>query len=125
LLAGANGHTEIVRLALKAGADVKRLNRYGGTALIPACHHGHVDTVRVLVTSGIDLNHVNRLGWTALLEAVILGDGSARYQQIVELLLRHGADPNRADAQGVTALSHARQRGQQAVERLLRAAGGR
>lgn len=125
LLAGARGLTEIVRLALAAGADLKRVNRYGGTALIPACHHGHVETVRLLVGSGIDLDHVNRLGWTALLEAVILGDGSARYVQIVELLLRQGADPSRADAQAVTPLEHARRRGQTAVAALLRGAGAR
>jgi hypothetical protein len=50
-------------------------NRYGGTALIPACHYGHVETVRLLLGTAIDVDHVNNLGWTALLEAVILGDG--------------------------------------------------
>lgn len=39
LLAGARGHTEIVRLALAAGADLRLTNRYGATALIPACHY--------------------------------------------------------------------------------------
>lgn len=126
LLAGARGHTEIARLALRAGADPKRLNRYGGTALIPACHYGHVDTVRLLLAeSAIDVNHVNRLGWSALLEAVILGDGSARYPEIVRLLLAHRANPNLADRDGVSPLAHARQRGQTAVAEILQRAGGR
>jgi ankyrin repeat protein len=128
LLAGARGHTEIVRAALPH-ADPKVLNRYGGTALIPACHYGHVETVRVLLSwrgpNRIDVDHVNRLGWTALLEAVILGDGGARHAEIVRLLLQHGADPNRADGAGVTPLTHARQRGQDAVAALIAAAGGR
>jgi len=33
-----------------------------------------------------------QLGWTALLEAVILGDGSADYVEIVNILLDNGAD---------------------------------
>ena len=56
-------------------ANLKSVNRYGGTALIPAAHHGHPDAVRVLLGTAIDKDHVNKLGWTALLEAVILGDG--------------------------------------------------
>ena len=120
LLAGASGHAEIVRLALAAGADLKLTNRFGGTALIPACHHGHVETVRVLLGSAIDVNHVNNLGWTGLLEAVILGDGSARYVEIVRLLLSRGAKLNLADREGVTPLAHAERRGQRAVAALLR-----
>ena len=58
LLAGARGHAGIVRQALDAGADVTATNRYGGTALIPACHYGHVETVRVLLTSRIAVDHV-------------------------------------------------------------------
>ena len=125
LLAGARGHAEIVRLALAAGADLKLTNRYGGTALIPACHYGHVETVRVLLGSKITVDHVNNLGWTALLEAVILGDGGPRHTEIVRLLLAHGANPNLADRDGVTPLTHATQRGQATVATLLRGAGAR
>ena len=127
LLAGARGHTGIVRAALGARPppDFKRLNRYGGTALIPACHYGHVETVRVLLTTGIDVNHVNRLGWTALLEAILLGDGGAAHTEIVRLLLAHKADPNLADRDGATPLAHALHRGQRAITQLLRAAGAR
>lgn len=122
LLAGARGHTDIVRAALAAGADLKSTNRFGGTALIPACHYGHVETVRLLLTTAIDVNHINNLGWTALLEAVILGDGGARYVEIVKLLLAHGAHAHIADRQGVTPLAHAQQRGHHTLAGLLRAA---
>jgi ankyrin repeat protein len=127
LLAGARGHTGIVRAALAATPppDFRRLNRYGGTALIPACHYGHVETVRLLVTTGIDIDHVNRLGWTALLETILLGDGGAAHTEIVRILLAHQADPNLADRQGITPLAHAETRGQRAIARLLRDAGAR
>jgi ankyrin repeat protein len=125
LLAGAQGRLEILQLTLKAGADLKSTNRYGGTALIPACHHGHVETVRELLKTAIDVNHVNRLGWTALLETVILGDGGPAYIEITRLLLAHRADVNIPDNQGVTPLSHARQRDQREIASILEAAGAR
>jgi ankyrin repeat protein len=68
--------------------------------------------VRRVVRTGIDVNHVNDLGWTALLEAVILGDGGERHQQIVGILLDAGADRSIADRDGVTAFEHARHKGQ-------------
>ena len=123
LYAGAHGRLQILRLTLAAGADLKSTNRYGGTALIPAAHHGHVDTVRELLQTKIDIDHVNRLGWTALLEAIILGDGGAAHTDIVRLLVTHGAKLHLADAQGVTPLAHAQQRGQKAIVEILRRAG--
>jgi len=89
----------------------------------PASERGHVKYVRRVVRTGIDVNHVNDLGWTALLEAVILGDGSRPYQQIVRILLDAGADPAVADRDGVTVRQHARDRRQVAVERILKKAG--
>ena len=67
------------------------------------------------------VGHVNEPGWTALLEAVVYGDGSDRYQDVVRLLLDAGADPSIADADGRTALQNAERRGQDAVATLLRA----
>jgi uncharacterized protein len=125
LYAGAQGRLEILRLTLAAGADLTSTNRYGGTALIPAAHHGHVETVRELLKTPIHIDHVNRLGWTALLEAIILGDGGAAHTEIVRLLVAHGARLDLADAQGVTPLAHAEQRGQRAIVQILRRAGAR
>ena len=126
LYAGASGMLDIVRLAIAAGADTHLTNRFGGTALIPAAERGHVEVVRELLeTSDVDVNHVNNLGWTALLEAIILSDGGLRHQQIVRLLLEHGANPNLADGEGVTPLAHARQRGYTAIAAILAEYGGR
>ena len=50
LYAGAEGRTEILQMMLPT-ADLKSVNRYGGTALIPAAHHGHPDAVRVLLAT--------------------------------------------------------------------------
>jgi uncharacterized protein len=123
LYAGAEGRLEILRMTLAAGADLDSTNRFGGTALIPAAHHGHVETVRELLGTRIAIDHVNRLGWTALLEAIVLGDGGAAHTEIVRLLVVHGANVNLPDAQGVTPLAHAEQRGQRAIAEILRRAG--
>lgn len=124
LYAGAEGLLDIVKLAIQAGADTTITNRFGGTALIPASDRGHVDIVEELLTnSDTDVNHLNNLHWTALLEAVILGNGDENYQQIVQLLVDHGADVNISDKDGVTPLEHAKRRGFKELERILKEAG--
>ena len=71
--------------------------------------------------TNIDVNHVNHdLGWTALLEAVILGDGSKRYQQIVTILLGAGADPPDCGSRRCDRAQHAMRRGHGEVARILR-----
>lgn len=125
LYAGARGRLAILKMTLAHGADLKSTNRYGGTALIPAAERGHVETVKALIDAGVAVDHVNKLGWTALLEAIILGNGGERHQQIVALLLEAGANPNLADSEGVTPLQHARTRGYRRIEQLLLGAGAR
>ena len=125
LLAGARGRTEMLRRMTSRGPDFSLRNRYGGTALIPACHYGHVDTVKLLLTTGIDVNHVNDLGWTCLLEIVILGDGGPDHVEIARLVLAAGANPNIADKDGVSPLAHARRKGQTEVVRVIGEAGGK
>jgi ankyrin repeat protein len=124
LYAGAQGYLEILKMALAHGADLQSTNRYGGTALIPAAERGHVETVRALIEAGVAVDHINKLGWTALLEAIILGSGGERHEQIVNMLLKAGANPNLADREGATPLQHARSHGYRNIESVLLAAGG-
>ena len=123
LVTGVTGSVRMLEALLPADPDLTIRNRFGGLSVIPASERGHVDYVRRVVRTDIDVNHVNDLGWTALLEAVILGDGSAPYQEIVRILLDAGADPSIADGNGVTALEHAESSGQTEVARILRRAG--
>lgn len=111
LSAGANGFNDILEILIPYEPDVSIRNGYGGNALIPAAEKGHVDTVRFLLEkTKVDVNFVNHYGWTALLEVTIYGRDNKTYQEIVHLLLQHGAEPRLADKDGVTPLEHARRR---------------
>ncbi|MER6257027.1 ankyrin repeat domain-containing protein [Streptomyces sp. NPDC001584] len=123
LVTGVTGSVRMMRLLLPAGPDLKQRNRFGGISLIPAAERGHTAYVRaVLDATDIDVDHVNRLGWTALLEAVILGDGGPRHEEIVAVLLAAGADPLLPDHEGVTPYEHAVRRGFDGMARTLKAA---
>ncbi|WP_223839298.1 ankyrin repeat domain-containing protein [Saccharopolyspora pogona] len=122
LVTGVTGGVGMLEAPLPANPEFALTNRYGGTALIPAGEHGHVEYVRAAVKTGIDVNHVNDLGWTALLEAVVLGDGSERYQEVAQLLVNAGADVNIRDRNGATALQHAESDGYTEIAEILRSA---
>ncbi|UIR57677.1 ankyrin repeat domain-containing protein [Sphingobacterium sp. SRCM116780] len=120
LYAGASGQTELVRLFLAHGARFDLFNRYNGSALIPACERGHVETVRLLVnTKGYPIDHVNRLGWTALMEAIVLGNGTKKYQGIVQILKDGGANLQIPDHDGITPIQHAKNRGFNEIVKIL------
>jgi ankyrin repeat protein len=106
-----NGSVPMARIVAAAKPDYAILNRFGGTSAIPAGERGHDEYVAwVAEHTSIDLDHVNDLGWTALLEAVILGEGTARWQRIVKTLVAAGVDVSIPDKNGVTALEHAQRR---------------
>ena len=119
LVTGVTGSVRCSRRCCRPHPDLTIRNRFGGVSVIPASERGHVDYVRRVVRTGIDVNHVNDLGWTALLEAVILGDGARRYQQIVRFLLDAGADPPSPTRTASPPLQHARSTGQAGVARVL------
>ncbi|WP_370616790.1 ankyrin repeat domain-containing protein [Mumia sp. Pv 4-285] len=122
LVTGVTGSVDMLEILLPARPDLAIKNRFGGLSPIPASERGHVDYVRRVAQTGVDLDHVNDLGWTALLEAVILGDGSRPYQQIVRILVDEGVDTAITDKEGRTALDHARSRGFDAIARTLEGA---
>ena len=122
--AGAEGYLDILKLTIQAGADPTIVNRYGGTALIPAAEHGHVEVIEELLNdTTINVNHVNLLGWTALMEAIVLNNGNPIQRTVVQLLIDHGADVNIPDNDNVTPLQHAKKQGFKEIENILIEAG--
>lgn len=120
LYAGASGQTELVELYLANGARFDVFNRYYGSALIPACERGHIETVRLLAnTKNYPIDHVNKLGWTALMEAIVLSDGSEKFQQIIEILKKAGAKMDIPDHDGITPIQHAKSRGFNEIVKIL------
>lgn len=114
------GRLELVKTMVEAGTDLKRLTRMAGNGLTPAAEKGHIDVVRYLLeNTRINVNHTNNLGWTALIETIILGDGGSVRQEIVELLLEHGAKPGMTNEWGVTPADLARERGYAEIAAIL------
>ncbi|KAF7280465.1 hypothetical protein GWI33_005860 [Rhynchophorus ferrugineus] len=60
--------------------------------LFRAIVFGLTPEVKILIKNGIDVNTRHKLGWTPLMVAVING-----HQDIVQLLLENGANPNLSD----------------------------
>jgi uncharacterized protein len=101
--ASAEGHLEVVKTLLAAGADpnlkahvstiTERKNADhpagGFTALMFAVRNGHEDVARALIAGGADVKATNADGATATIIAIV----NDRFDFAKELL-DHGADPN-------------------------------
>ena len=124
LLSCLNNDLTLLRLILPAKPDLNVLSRFGGVGITPASEKGHVEIVRELLThTDINVNHTNFVGWTPLLEAIVLNDGGAKQQEIVKLLLDHGANPHMTDKYVKKPLELAREKGYREIAELLIQAG--
>ena len=87
---------EIYKECEKTGAwygveisNFSQRNMLDDTVLHTVCSWGDVDAVKTLVLAGADVNAKGDMGGTPLFNAVI-----GRSAQVVDFLLRSGADPN-------------------------------
>jgi ankyrin repeat protein len=97
-LAIANGSTAMVELLLKAGADANTREPSGETMLMSAAAVGVPGIVSALLDKGAEVDALDRdYGQTALMVAAREGHAEA-----VQLLLKAGANPNRATNIGAT-----------------------
>lgn len=111
----ADAVTQLVR----AGADVKALNRYGVAAVSLACARGNAEIVELLLQAGADANTALPEGETCLMSAASTGN-----LRTVKALLLRGADVNAKEAwRGQTALMWAAAEGHIAVVDALIEAG--
>ena len=114
LLATQGGHTEVARVLIKAGADVEDRDMEGNTVLGLATEPGHEDLYALMLEEGVS---EERLQTVALCWAARKGNVQKLRQMIAE-----GADVNRGDDGGMTALIHAAHAGQlEAVQVLIEA----
>ncbi|MEY1195424.1 ankyrin repeat domain-containing protein [Providencia rettgeri] len=124
LLSCLNNDLTLLRIVLPAKPNLDLLTRFGGVGITPASEKGHVEIVRELLEkTDINVNHTNFVGWTPLLEAIVLNDGGEKQQQIVKLLLDHGANPHMTDKYGKKPLELAREKGYNEIAELLIASG--
>ncbi|TRY57576.1 hypothetical protein DNTS_023504 [Danionella cerebrum] len=119
--AAQEGHLELVKYLLAAGANVHATTATGDTALTYACENGHTDVADVLLQTGADLEHESEGGRTPLMKAARAGHLATAnndhtvvslacaggHLAVVELLLAHGADPTHRLKDGSTMLIEA------------------
>ena len=106
-VASVNGDMAIVKMLVKAGADVCTTDIDGDTCLTLAAHFGHTETVRYLVgLKDVDVNHKDTNGNTALLLAA-----DEKHVAVVEVLIDAGADIDGKDEDGRSPLLLASKRG--------------
>jgi len=79
----ANGHVDITKALLSAGADPNKANKEGNRPLHWASLMGKLDCVKLLVEAEADVNARNGLGRTALDECHARGH-SAVFEYLVE-----------------------------------------
>jgi ankyrin repeat protein len=87
--ATGNGHFEIVKLLLDAGADPDIPDERGRTPLMIASKKGYDQIIKLLIKKGANLETQDSKGWTPLIHASHRGQ-----VEIVKLLLTAGADIN-------------------------------
>ncbi len=99
--AASKGDTQMVLEALKAGADVNSVDKYGGTPLMTAARWANTDMIRFLLKHGATVDSPrSEAGRTALLVTCAYYGGS----EICRMLIDAGADVNATAADGTTAL---------------------
>ncbi|GJQ66144.1 putative ankyrin repeat protein [Trypoxylus dichotomus] len=108
--AAGGGHLNIVKLLVKAGADVNHPTRTNSTPLRAACFDGRLDIVKYLTDHYADIHIANKYNNTCLMIAAYKG-----HLDVVSFLLENGADPNEKANCGATALHFAAECGHTAI----------
>ena len=97
--AAASNKLEVVKLLIDLGADINAASGTGGTPVLYACDVMNVDVVNCLIKHGADVKKPDNCGRTCLMIVIrraVNNYNSDNYKEIedmVQLLIDHGADP--------------------------------
>ena len=115
--ASSQGHLDILKALIAAGADKDKDDDYGSTPLVMAAGNGHVECVKALLAVKADVNKASTCGATPL----IWGSRDG-HVEILKLLLAAGAKKDKIDTYGDTALTWATKRRHHEIVQLLQQA---
>eukprot|EP00434_Breviolum_minutum_P025189 symbB.v1.2.022250.t3/scaffold1931.1/size95788/1 len=105
--ASARGHLKVVKLLLKAHANVELRDGSMNTPLMSAASHGHVEVAKCLMSAGAQKDETDEHGRTALILASTEG-----HLEVVRLLCEEGCNKDAVDRHGRNSLhcavTHAR-----------------
>ncbi|MBL8134314.1 MAG: ankyrin repeat domain-containing protein [Anaerolineae bacterium] len=118
VMAAYQGHAEIVKLLLEAGADVTVVDPgMKATALHAASYAGRTDVARLLVAAGIDIDKQGPYnGYTALHDAIWQNNIDT-----AKVLIEGGANLHLKNHDGQTPLDFARGKHRSEIARMIEA----
>ena len=115
ILAAYYGNNQVLDTLVKNGADPCAVDDKGSNAFMGVAFRGHIETAKwLLKNTSCDVNHQNYAGQTALMMSSLFG-----HEEMIKMLLEHGADPQIEDFQGNTAASLAQGQGLTDVVEIL------
>ena len=115
--ASREGHLDILKALIAAGANKDKTDGSGYTPLSRAASSGRVECVKALLAVKADVNKASTCGATPL----IWGSRDG-HVEILKLLLAAGAKKDKIDTYGDTALTLATKRGHHEIVQLLQQA---
>ena len=118
--ASSEGHLDILKALIAAGANKDKVDGYGYTPLTVAALYGHVVCLKVLLTAGADKDKADSNGNTPLIFAANNG-----HVECAKALLAVKIDVNKADEDGANPLICASRNGYVEIVKLLLAAGAK
>ncbi len=125
MVAARYNNPSVVEVLLDAGAEINGANEDGYTALMEAANCRVPDSLRLLIERGAEVNARSGNGSTPLIYGVFaLGEtfSTPTPDDVVAVLLAHGADLEARDLEGKSALDVARETGNdELVDSLLKA----
>lgn len=121
-MAAMNGQTEAVKLFLAHGADVNSADSTGHTALHIAIDRGHVGVAEVLIAHGCNLDPLGEVYGTPM-HNFASSYATLGSIDVANLLISEGADIDRKNRDGLTALELAARWGNWEVAWVLIASG--
>ncbi len=112
------GYTEVCRVLIAFGANIRVIHPNGDALLHRAASKGYIPVIKLLLHHGAKINQKDRVGGTPLKRAAEAG-----HYDLVELLLERGASPQLADRWGNRPVDYATRGGHMNIVRRLNRPG--